>query len=154
MGQSEHVMKRFFPLLLALSIANGVLAQVQPDYKNWKTLAKVEYEKSSDEYGEIFVPRFNEEIQALAGTEITLPGYIIPFEGLFKPEEIIVSSLPIASCFFCGSGGPETVAKAYLNGETDYKSKLVLVTGTLELNDSDANDLMFILKDAKVELAK
>lgn len=147
-------MKRLFPFILCILIAGGVFAQTQPDYKNWKTLAKVEYEKSSDEYGEIFVPKFNEEIQALAGTEITLPGYIIPFEGLFKPEEIIVSSLPIASCFFCGSGGPETVAKAYLKDETDYKSKLVLVTGTLELNDTDANDLMFILKDAKVELVK
>lgn len=147
-------MKRLFPLLLAIWFAHGLFAQVQPDYKNWKTLAKVEYEKSSDEYGEIFVPKFNKEIQSLAGTEITLPGYIIPFEGLFKPEEIIVSSLPIASCFFCGSGGPETVAKAYLKDETDYKSKLVLVTGILELNDTDANDLMFILKDAKVELVK
>lgn len=135
-------------------VVHGLFAQTQPDYKNWKTLAKVEYEKSSDEYGEIFVPKFNEDIQALAGTEITLPGYIIPFEGLFKPEEIIVSSLPIASCFFCGSGGPETVAKAYLKDEIDYKSKLVLVTGTLELNGTDANDLMFILKDAKVELFK
>ncbi len=147
-------MKKLFLFILGILVTGGVLAQTQPDYKNWKTLAKVEYEKSSDEYGEIFVPKFNEEIQALAGTEITLPGYIIPFEGLFKPEEIIVSSLPIASCFFCGSGGPETVAKAYLKDETDYKSKLVLVTGTLELNNTDANDLMFILKDAKVELVK
>ena len=140
--------------MLGVFMVSGVLAQPHPDFKNWKTLANVEYEKSSDEYGEIFVPKFNEDIQALAGTEITLPGYIIPFEGLFKPEEIIVSSLPIASCFFCGSGGPETVAKAYLKDETDYQSKLVLVTGILALNDTDANDLMFILKDAKVKLAK
>lgn len=147
-------MKQIFSFIFAIGLVTGVVAQSQPDYKHWKTLAKVDYEKSSDEYGEIFVPKFNDDIQALAGTEITLPGYIIPFEGLFKPEEIIVSSLPIASCFFCGSGGPETVAKAYLKDETDYKSKLVLVTGTLELNSTDANDLMFILKDAKVELVK
>lgn len=143
-------------LLVAFLVSISIFteAQTQPDYKNWKILAQVEYEKSADEYGEIFVPKFNESIQELAGKRITLPGYIIPFEGLFKPEEIIVSSLPIASCFFCGSGGPETVAKAYLEKETDYKSKLVLVTGTLELNNSDANDLMFILKDAKVEEVK
>ena len=129
-------------------------AQDKPDYSTWKVFAQVEYEKSTDEYGEIYVPKFNEAIQKLSGTEITLPGYIIPFEGLFKPKEIIVSSLPIASCFFCGSGGAETVAKAYMQEDTEYKSKLVLVTGTLELNDSDANDLMFILKDAKIESIK
>jgi len=126
--------------------------QSSPDYKNWKTLAQVEYEKGQDEYGEIYIPKFNEEIKALEGKEITLPGYIIPFEGLFSPDEVIVSSLPIASCFFCGSGGPETVAKAYLEDDMEYSSKLVEVTGRLELNSKDANDLMFILKDAKVTL--
>ena len=148
------MMKRLFLVTCVAMLVLASAAQVSPDYKNWKILAQVEYEKSTDEYGEIFVPKFNENIQALAGKQITLPGYIIPFEGLFSPEEIILSSLPIASCFFCGSGGPETVAKAYLEKDTEYKSKLVLVTGTLELNSSDANDLMFILKDAKVEELK
>ncbi len=143
-------MQRNWLALFALVLSITAVAQA-PDYKNWKTFAKVEYEKSQDEYGEIYVPKFVEEIQALEGKVITLPGYIIPFEGLFKPEEIIISSLPIASCFFCGSGGPETVAKAYLKSAIDYQSKLVQVTGTLSLNNKDANELMFILKDAKVE---
>ncbi len=144
-------MKNFVVLALVLVLTLGVNNAQSPDYSNWKTFAKVGYSKSFDEYGEIYVPDFGEDIKALEGKEISLPGYIIPFEGLFRPDQIIVSSLPIASCFFCGSGGPETVAKAYLNKDIDYTSKLVKVTGTLTLNDSDTNDLMFILKDARVE---
>ena len=138
-------------VLLTLILASPAFAQ-SPDYSNWKTLAKVEYDKSEDEYGEIYVPKFGAEIRTLEGKEISLPGYIIPFEGLFNPDEVIVSSLPIASCFFCGSGGPETVAKAYLKKNIQYTSKLVKVTGILTLNNSDANDLMIILKDAQVEI--
>lgn len=144
-------MKRLFISSLVLIFSLAVATAQSPDYSNWKTFAKVGYSKSFDEYGEIYVPEFGEDIKALEGKEISLPGYIIPFEGLFRPDQIIVSSLPIASCFFCGSGGPETVAKAYLNKDIDYTSKLVKVTGILTLNNSDTNDLMFILKDAKVE---
>ncbi|MDH5610021.1 MAG: hypothetical protein OEY56_11135 [Cyclobacteriaceae bacterium] len=129
---------------LALLSANG-----QNDaFKTWKILSKIDYEKSQDEYGEIYVPKFSPEIQSLRGKTITLPGYIIPFEGMFKPEHIIISSLPIASCFFCGSGGPETVAEAYLKSPVKYSAKMVNVTGTLELNDKDTNQLMYILKNA------
>ncbi len=146
-----EVMKK---LLVYLIISMPILAAAQgdPDYKTWKILAQVDYEKSQDEYGEIYVPKFSESIQELEGKEITLPGYIIPFEGLFNPDEVIVSSLPIASCFFCGSGGPETVAKAFLAEDIRYTAKTVNVTGRLELNNEDANELMFILRDAKVEI--
>jgi len=146
-----YMRRGVFFLLLAVVSFQKLYSQ-RPDYSNWKTLAKVDYGKSEDEYGEIYVPIFGENIRALEGKEVSLPGYIIPFEGLFNPDEVIVSSLPIASCFFCGSGGPETVAKAYLKEDLKYTSKLVKVTGILTLNDSDANDLMFTLKDAQVEI--
>ncbi|MEM9325904.1 MAG: hypothetical protein AAGA85_09615 [Bacteroidota bacterium] len=145
-------MKRSITMLILLLGALMAFAQSNPDYRAWKVLAEVDYKKSQDEYGEIFVPVFSPNIQDLEGTEVTLPGYIIPFEGLFNPDEVIVSSLPIASCFFCGAGGPETVAKAYLKEEIRYTAKTVKVTGRLELNDEDSNDLMFILRDAKVEV--
>jgi hypothetical protein len=121
-------------------------------FKHWKVLAEIDYTKTTDEYGEIYVPKFNDEIRALEGEVIKLPGYIIPFEGMFKPEHLIVSSLPIASCFFCGSGGPETVAEAHLKEAIKYTAKMVTVTGRLELNDTDTNQLMYILRDATVEI--
>ena len=144
-------MIRYKHLLLLVFLISTLVVKGQDDkFKTWKVLAKIDYSKATDEYGEFYVPEFSEEIRALEGKEITLPGYIIPFEGMFQPNQIIVSSLPVASCFFCGTGGPETVAQAHLTEDVRYTAKLVSVTGTLELNDTDTDQLMYILKDAKV----
>ena len=127
----------------------SVLAQTSAE--NWKTLSGLEYEKTKDEYGEIFVPKFGPTIKALEGKEITLSGYIIPFEGMFEPDHLIVSSVPVASCFFCGGAGPESVAEIYLDEPVKYTAKKVTFTGKLTLNDSDVDQLMYILKEAKLE---
>ena len=119
--------------------------------ENWKVLSELEYEKSRDEYGEIYVPKFGANIRALEGKEITLAGYIIPFEGMFKPDHLIISSVPVASCFFCGGAGPESVAEIYLEESVKYTAKKVTVSGKLALNDKDVDQLMYILKDAKLK---
>ena len=115
---------------------------------SWSTLAKVTYKVGHDEYGELSVPVFGEEIKELEGKVIELPGYIIPFDGMFKPDHIILSSLPIAACFFCGSGGPESVIEIYLKEPIKYTANAIRVQGKLELNETDYNQLMYILKDA------
>lgn len=116
----------------------------------WKELSNVTYKISEDDFGELYLPVFSDEIQDLEGKEITADGYIIPFEGMFKPEHIILSSLPLAECFFCGSGGPETVMEVMLSDPIKYTSKRVQVQGKLELNNSDPEKLMYILKDAQL----
>ena len=140
--------KLLFASLLLISY--GAIAQFSDSGKNWKTLEDVSYEKSQDEYGEIYVPKFGDAVKGMNGKMVSLKGFIIPFEGMFEPTHIILSSLPIASCFFCGGSGPETVAEAYLKSEVKYTSKPVTVTGRLELNDTDYDQLMYILKDAEV----
>lgn len=116
----------------------------------WKDLSKVTYEIGEDEFGELYLPVFDEKVRGLEGKEITADGYIIPFEGMFKPEHIILSSLPLAECFFCGSGGPETVMEVMLEDPIKYTSKKVQVKGTLVLNAKDPEKLMYILKDAQL----
>ena len=137
------------PFLFFVIICIPIFAQEETRF--WKILENIEYEIGYDEYGEIYIPKFDTEITSLDGKEIVLPGYIIPFQGLFKPKEIIISALPIVSCFFCGSGGPETVAKAYLVDNVDYTAKKVIVTGLLYLNKKDPEELMYILKNAKIK---
>ena len=145
------LMKKISLVIVLFAMSFLVAAQEVALYsKNWETLSKITYEKSQDEYGELFVPVFGPEIKALEGKEITLPGYIIPFEGMFKPDHIIISSLPIAACFFCGSGGPESVAEVYLAKPIKYTASSVKVTGTLVLNDADFNQLMYVLKNARL----
>lgn len=115
----------------------------------WKALSSVTYTVTEDEYGELYVPEFSEQAQELAGKTVTVTGYVIPFEGLFKPKHVIVSSLPLASCFFCGSGGPETVMEVYLKEPIKYTESLVAFKGKLKLNASDYEQLMYILEDAE-----
>lgn len=88
----------------------------------------------------------------MSGKRISLKGFIIPFEGMFEPKHIIISSLPVASCFFCGGSGPETVAEVYLKEEIKYTTKPVTVTGILELNDTNYDQLMYILRDAQLTI--
>lgn len=118
----------------------------------WKSLSEVSYKISEDQYGELYVPVFSDQIKKLEGKEVEADGYIIPFEGMFKPEHIILSSLPLAECFFCGSGGPETVMEVMMASPIKYTSKRVKVRGKLTLNSNDPEKLMYILKDARLIL--
>ena len=141
-------------LLLSIGVITNTQAQASRegtavDDKVWKSLAAVTYEISEDEFGELSVPSFGEAAKALEGKTVTVPGYIIPFEGLFKPQHVIISSLPLASCFFCGVGGQETVMEVNLDEPVKYTASLVAFRGTLKLNDTDYEQLMYILEDAE-----
>ena len=131
-------------LTLAAALANGQSSTV------WKDLAQVTYKIGQDEFGELYIPVFGPSIKSMEGKVVEADGYIIPFEGMFKPEHIILSSLPLAECFFCGSGGPETVMEVMLKTPIKYTSKRVKVRGKLTLNDKDPEKLMYILKEAEL----
>ena len=141
-------LKRVF--LITLAFLPMALANAQQDLNVWKSLSEVSYKISEDEFGELYLPEFSEKIKKLEGKEVTADGYIIPFEGMFKPEHIILSSLPLAECFFCGSGGPETVMEVMLKDPIKYTSKRVKVKGKLVLNSKDPEKLMYILNEAEL----
>ncbi len=136
--------------ILVLGVMFSLSAAVSKAQGVWKSLSEVSYKISEDQFGELYVPVFSDNIKKLEGKEVEADGYIIPFEGMFKPEHIILSSLPLAECFFCGSGGPETVMEVMLTNPIKYTSKRVKVRGTLTLNAKDPEKLMYILKDARL----
>ncbi|WP_291779608.1 hypothetical protein [Cecembia sp.] len=133
-------------LILALTIS----AYSQTAQNVWRDLSNVTYKIGQDEFGELYIPVFSDKIKDLEGKVVEADGFIIPFEGMFKPEHIILSSLPLAECFFCGSGGPETVMEVLLKNPIKYTSKKVKVRGKLTLNDRDPEKLMYILKEAEL----
>jgi hypothetical protein len=88
-------------------------AQTKPDI--WNEFAKTKFEpKYYEKIGEyLFYPTFSPELKALVGKEVTLEGFYVPF----APEEgnyIILSKFPMSQCFFCGGGGPESIAEVTL----------------------------------------
>ena len=143
-------MKHTKHLLLAIAAVLIVNCSFAQDVNIWKDLSNVTYKIGEDDFGELYLPEFGDKIKKLEGKVVTADGYIIPFEGMFKPEHIILSSLPLAECFFCGSGGPETVMEVMLKNPIKYTSKRVKVKGTLVLNSKDPEKLMYILKDAEL----
>ena len=92
-------------------------------------------------------PTISDQVKALEGEEIEVRGYVIPVEGYKSHTEFIFSAFPYNMCFFCGGAGPETVMEVYANEAIQYQTESITIRGTLELNDSDINKLMYILRD-------
>lgn len=141
-------LKRTIATYIIAFLSTAVIAQTSPSV--WRDLSDVTYKIGQDEFGELYIPVFSDKIKKLEGKVVEADGYIIPFEGMFKPEHIILSSLPLAECFFCGSGGPETVMEVMMKTPIKYTSKRVKVKGTLTLNDKDPEKLMYILTNAQL----
>ena len=150
-------MKQLIPILI-LTISVSWMSQplyAQTDdsgTKIWKTLSKITFKKEYDEVMgfKVDVPVFSEEIQALAGKEVTVKGYIIPVEGYKSHKEFVFSAFPYNMCFFCGGAGPETVMEVASKEPIKYTAEPIVIKGILELNDKDINHLIYAIKEVEM----
>ena len=117
----------------------------------WREFAKTKFEpKYHEKIGEyIFYPTFAPSLLELVGKEVTLEGYFVPF----APENgnyIILSKFPMSQCFFCGGGGPESIAEiTFKDGSQKFQvDDFISIKGKLKLNTNDADHVNFILTDA------
>ncbi|HNT50454.1 MAG TPA: hypothetical protein PLM56_13890 [Cyclobacteriaceae bacterium] len=143
-------MKQLVVFALFIIITSNL--QAQTTYSGfpslvWPRLYAITYQK--DPTGEFDKPLFTKEVKMLAGKEIVLPGYIIPFQNGMKDSHFMLSSLPINACFFCGVGGPEGVVEVFLRKPITYTDKPVEVKGRLVLNDSNPDKMIYILENAE-----
>ena len=141
-------MRTIFLAVVSFFFAAGVYSQ---DVNSWNMFAKTRFEPRFDEkLGEyLFYPTFSEEIKKLEGKQITLEGFYVPFapEG---DDYIIISKYPMSQCFFCGGGGPESVAEVnFAKGPRSFQvDDLITVRGRLKLNTDDLDHINFIITDA------
>jgi hypothetical protein len=149
----HDIMKeKFFYIGLFVCIFSSVVAQ-DKKFDSWNEFAKTKFEpKYQEKIGEyVFYPSFTQELKNLEGKEITIEGFYVPF----APENgnyIILSKYPMSQCFFCGGGGPESIAevnfeKALPKFQVD---DVVTVKGKLKLNSDDLDHMNFILVQAEV----
>ncbi|MBX2947229.1 MAG: hypothetical protein KF725_15470 [Cyclobacteriaceae bacterium] len=143
------MMKKYINTTLFLLVALVSLAQ--PKFDAWNEFAKTKFEpKYYEKLGEyLFYPSFPETLKALEGKEITVEGFYVPF----APEEgnyIILSKYPMSQCFFCGGGGPESIAEVSFKGTVPkfQVDDLITIKGKLKLNASDIEHVNFILEEA------
>lgn len=141
-------MKRILFCFLFALTATTVFSQ-QPD--TWNLFAKTKFEPRFDEkLGEyLFYPTFPSEVKKLEGKEVVIEGFYVPFapEG---DNYIIISKYPMSQCFFCGGGGPESVAEVNFTKDPGrfQVDDLITVKGKLKLNSDDLDHINFILTDA------
>lgn len=138
----------FSAIILFLSLPG-----IAQETDTWNIFAKTKFSPKFDEkLGEyLFYPEFPADVKKLEGKVITLEGFYVPF----APEDddyIILSKYPMSQCFFCGGGGPESVAEVnFAKDPGKFKvDDLVTVRGTLKLNVTDLDHINFILTEAVV----
>jgi len=116
----------------------------------WPKLYDIKFLKTKDAAGEEYdKPVFSAATKAIDKKNISLPGYIIPFENGMKSSHFMLSSLPVNACFFCGVGGPETVIEVFTKTPVTYTEKPVEFRGILTLNDKDPDKMIYILEGAE-----
>ena len=122
-------------------------------YVTWQDLSKVTFvDKYYPEYGQSFLfPNFSPSVKALNGKKITITGYFLDLDP--SGEVFFVSKGSMASCFFCGIGGPETAIEVRFKKKPSFKiDDIVTVTGIFSLNDSDVQHFNYILTESEGKL--
>ncbi|HMQ00204.1 MAG TPA: hypothetical protein PKC24_10515 [Cyclobacteriaceae bacterium] len=139
-------------ILFIICFSFSFIAVAQMPENFWQVLAEVGFESKLDkQYGyEIDVPKFSRGLQAWNGKQIKLKGYLIPLSELGDKQVYMLSALPFNLCFFCGGAGPETVIELDIKEKLKFSTSAVLMEGKLELNASDPEHHMYILREAKL----
>jgi hypothetical protein len=134
-------------VLLFTSLARPV---EEPIKKTWKDLTDVEFERKFivAEQNYFYIPTFGKSVLALNGKTVQITGYFIPFNDEFQ----VLSAYPMASCFFCGAAGAESMAEVHFakKGQRYKTDQRLTIKGTFKTNPADLDHLNYILEDAEV----
>ena len=86
-------------------------------------------------------------MKAMQGQKVSMTGYFLVLDA--RRSRFLLSKNPLASCFFCGNGGPETVVDLKFKKGYNFKvDDVITVEGTLYLNESNPASSYFIIQDA------
>lgn len=139
---------KFILLSLAVLLSFAVKAQKEI---SWTTLMDISFKdiylEGEDMY--VYFPVFGQKQRDLDNQEVQISGYIIPID--VEQNQYVLSAYPFSACFFCGAAGPESVMAIYFEqGSRTYKTdERLTLKGTLRLNETDVDELVYILEGAR-----
>lgn len=118
----------------------------------WEDLTQVTFTKSFDAtLGiELLQATYAQRIKDLNGKQIMIKGYIIPLDPL--GTQYVISRNPMATCFFCGGSGPETVAELRLHPKSLRRyvtDEVHTFKGTLKINEVNDKSLHYVIEMAE-----
>lgn len=138
---------RFLVVILLFWIGTAARGQTVLD---WSDLSKgISWVLASPE--EIFAgfqrATFSPDMIALEGKQVIITGYLLVLDG--SQSVYLLSKNPMASCFFCGNGGPETIVDLKFSRQPSFMmDELLSVKGTLFLNENDPNACYYRIENA------
>ena len=143
-------MDKVFFLLAVLLLGQSMLGQAK---LTWDDFGDVNFAPEYNEKYDVhfLMPTFGERIKEFQGKKVSITGYFLDISG--TGEVFLVSANPMASCFFCGGSGPESVIEVLFQELPSFKTdQVVEITGILELNREDVDHCNYILKEASGNL--
>jgi hypothetical protein len=142
------MLTKLFAFALTLISLSGF--SQAPEEVQWANLMDISFKDIYVEADDIYVyyPLFGQDQKKYDGKEITIKGYIIPID--VDLNQYVLSAFPFSACFFCGNAGPESVMAIYFKEEarTFKTDERLTLRGILELNDSDVDELVYVLRQA------
>ncbi|CAA6824129.1 MAG: Unknown protein [uncultured Aureispira sp.] len=123
----------------------------------WEDLLTLKFDIRFDESVDdvIFEPKLSKRVRQYEGKIIELEGFIIPHDIAADAmasvddsgQQFMFSAFPLASCFFCGGAGAESVMEAFPKDPMQYTDQKVTIRGRLEFNTTDFLKLPYQLKE-------
>lgn len=138
---------RLLLLIVWFSMVTNVHAQTVLD---WSVLSKgISFELPSPEaiFPGFQKATFTSKIRAFDGEKVIITGYLLVLDG--TQSTYLLSKNPMASCFFCGNGGPETILDLQFSQKQSFEmDELLTVEGVLYLNDDNPNKCYYRIEKA------
>ncbi|MBE2185399.1 MAG: DUF3299 domain-containing protein [Rhodothermales bacterium] len=136
---------RRIALFAALTVTAAAPAVAQTAV-SWETLAQVRLVRT----GAKFEPRFEPAVQRLNGQRVRVQGFMLPIEEQGAQSHFVLSANPVAGCFYCMPGGPESMIEVRLDRAAPFTYDPLTLTGELELLLDDPMGMYYRLKNARM----
>ncbi len=139
---------RFFLLIFFLSIGCVAHTQTVLDWSDLSNGISLEEPSSIEKAFPGFQKAtFSSKLESLEGMEVIIVGYFLVLDG--NQSTYLLSKNPMASCFFCGNGGLETIIDLRFKEKPSFvMDNLLSVKGKLFLNKNDPNGTYYRIENA------
>lgn len=127
----------------------GAKAALKPASGTWAILEHVT-DGTDPRVSVVAAPQFTPDIRQLAGSEVTLTGYLQAVGGSFGSTPEYLLSRDKFHCPYCYAYGRGSLVLASIDGHPHPSDKPVTIKGTLALQETDPSDFYFQLKNAKI----
>ncbi len=135
---------RGFMIAFSVCFFQSAVSQVP---LSWGDLAEGIQFKKGDAIPGFLDATFRKNMAELEGEEVLLNGYFLALDG--SKSVYMLSKNPMASCFFCGNGGPETIVELQFSNPPKFKTDdIVSIAGRLKLNADDPEHCYYIIYEA------